>query len=145
MKEKVIMTKMLKHYEGIEGLKVDALCQLQLRSERIVIIPFTAKQFDIDLRNLSNIAIISEQELVEKEKSVVLRGAIGSLFFGGGGLILGGLAGLRNKKVIKKVDYLIINYKDNEEEKVMSFVVKKGLLTSSFIDKVRKQIDSIEK
>lgn len=135
---------MVKHFEGIEGLKVEGLCQLQLRSERIVIIPFTSKQFDIDLRNITNVAIISEQDLVEKEKSVILRGAIGSLLFGGGGLILGGLSGLRNKKVIKKTDYLIINYKVSEEEQVLSFVVKKGLLTSTFIDKIKKQIDNIE-
>ena len=65
---------------------------------------------------------LTEKEIIEKQKSVLGRAAIGGLFLGSLGSIIGGASGIGTKKEVNNTRYVIINYKssqDPEEIKVL--------------------------
>ena len=95
----------------------------------------------IDLKDITNVAIISDTELIEKDKSVIGRGVVGSVLFGGAGLILGGLSGLNKKQVQQNIDYLIINYKSNGEDKVVNVYANEGVFDKGFMKGLNYAVD----
>ena len=80
--------------------------------------------FKVKLENVLDITVSTEKEIIEMNKSVVGRGAVG-MIFGPVGAILGGMSGIGTKKVVKKKDTLfVIAYKSKEGEiKNISFKV----------------------
>ena len=126
MKEKVFYERNVKHYEGL-GLKESTNCIIRLSNYSLQLCDIKKRPIlVIDLKDISNVAVISDTELIEKDKSVIGRGVIGSVLFGGAGLILGGLSGLSKKQVQQNIDYLIINYKSNGEDKVVNVYANEG-------------------
>lgn len=141
MKEKVFYSKLVNHYEGL-GIREGANCIIKLTNYELKLCDVKNRPIkNISLKNISNVAIISDKELIEKDKSVIGRGIVGNVLFGGAGLILGGLSGLQKKQVTQNIDYLVINYKENEEEKVINVYANEGIIDSGFIKGLNYAID----
>lgn len=145
MKDKVLFVKDLKHYEGLE-LKEDMNCKFILTNFRIRICDIKNRELkSIDLKDIVNVGIISDKELIEKDRNVIARGVVGNVLFGGAGLILGGLSGLQTKKKEQIVDYLIINYKENGEDKVINLYAKEFVLNDMVMKKLNYAIEMSKK
>lgn len=141
MKEKVFYSKQVKHYEGL-GIKQGANCIVKLTNYELQLCDIKSRPIlKISLKDISNVAIISDKEIIEKDKSVIGRGIVGNVLFGGAGLILGGLSGLQKKQVEQDIDYLIINYKSNGEDKVVNVYANAGVIDKSFMKALNYAID----
>lgn len=141
MKEKVFYEKSIKHYEGL-GIKEGANCIIRLTNYSLQLCDIKKRPIlNISLKDISNVAIISDTELIEKDKSVIARGVVGSVLFGGAGLILGGLSGLKKKQIEQNIDYLIINYKDNGEDKVVNVYANEGVFDKGFMKGLNYAMD----
>lgn len=141
MKEKIFYEKSIKHYEGL-GIKEGANCIIKLSNYSLQLCDIKKRPIlVIDLKDISNVAIISDKELIEKDKSVIGRGAVGSVLFGGVGLVLGGLSGLNKKQVEQNIDYLIINYKSNGEDKVVNVYANEGVFDKGFMKGLNYAVD----
>ncbi len=141
MKEKVFYSKEVKHYEGL-GIRDGASCIVKLTNYELQLCDIKNRPIlKISLKDISNVAIISDKEIIEKDKSVIGRGVVGSVLFGGAGLILGGLSGLNKKQVVQNVDYLIINYKEDGEDKVVNVYANEGVLDKSFMKGLNYAVD----
>ena len=145
MKEKVYYTLNVKHYEGL-NIKESANCLLKLTNYELQLCDIKKRQIkNIALNDIINVAILSDKELIEKDKSVIARGIVGNVLFGGIGLILGGLSGIGKKQVGQNIDYLIINYKENGEDKVINVYANSGILSNGFMKGLNYAIDSSKK
>lgn len=141
MKEKVFYNKQVKHYEGL-SIKQGANCIVKLTNYELQLCDIKSRPIlKISLKDISNVAIISDKEIIEKDKSVIGRGIVGNVLFGGAGLILGGLSGLQKKQVEQNIDYLIINYKSNGEDKVVNVYANEGVIDKSFMKALNYAID----
>lgn len=141
MKEKVFYSLNVNHYEGL-GLKQGANCILKLTNYELQLCDIKRRPLkQISLKDIVNVGIVSDKELIEKDKSVIARGIVGNVLFGGAGLILGGLSGIGTKKVNQDIDYLIINYKENNEDKVINIYAKSGILSNGFMKGLNNAID----
>ena len=141
MKEKVFYNKQVKHYEGL-GIRQGANCIVKLTNYELQLCDIKSRPIvKISLKDISNVAIISDKEIIEKDKSVIGRGIVGNVLFGGAGLILGGLSGLQKKQVEQNIDYLIINYKENGEDKVINVYANAGVIDKSFMKALNYAID----
>lgn len=141
MKEKVFYNKQVKHYEGL-GIKQGANCIVKLTNYELQLCDIKIRPIiKISLKDISNVAIISDKEIIEKDKSVIGRGIVGNVLFGGAGLILGGLSGLQKKQVEQNIDYLIINYKSNGENKVVNVYANEGVIDNGFMKGLNYAVD----
>ena len=141
MREKIFYEKSVKHYEGLR-IKEGANCIIRLSNYSLQLCDIKKRpMLVIDLKDISNVAIISDKELIEKDKSVIGRGVVGSVLFGGVGLVLGGLSGLNKKQVEQNIDYLIINYKSNGEDKVVNVYANEGVFDKGFMKGLNYAID----
>ena len=141
MKEKIFYSKQVKHYEGL-GIKQGANCIVKLSNYELKLCDIKGRPIiGISLKDISNVAIISDKEVIEKDKSVIGRGIVGNVLFGGAGLILGGLSGLQKKQVAQNIDYLIINYKSNGEDKVINVYANEGVIDNGFMKGLNYAVD----
>jgi hypothetical protein len=100
------------HVEGL-GLAVEAPCEIYRFNDRILI-DAQSHKFEIRYDKLRAAVVKSEQELIEKGKSVVGRAVLGTLLVPGLGTIVGGMSGIGNKKKKGKTHhYLIFNFIDS--------------------------------
>lgn len=65
---------------------------------------------EIPYERIIRYGAVTRRQVIEIEKSVIGRAAIGGLLLGNVGAIVGGMSGIGNKKQIKDRNYLIINY-----------------------------------
>ena len=132
--DKIDMT----HITGIDNIQKTQDCKIILYAEKINIYFTKNMEFNVKSENIKGMSIILAKDLLEKKKSPVLRGIVGNVIAGPGGLILGGMSGLN--KGSKSEYVLIINYiSKNEEEKSLVFEIKYGkVLAENFIKKFEK-------
>jgi hypothetical protein len=94
---------------------------------------FLMKQLhSIHTSQLINISENSEVELVQQDKSVVGRAAVGALLFGPFGAIVGGLSGLNAAKSSNK-NMLVISFWDTETREPNSIVIRSGQPLAEFV------------
>ena len=83
---------------------------------------------------------LTEKEIIEKQKSVLGRAAIGGLFLGSLGSIIGGVSGVGTKQETNDRSYVVINYKssqDTNEIKALSLeIVGATMHLGAFLDKL---------
>ncbi len=129
--DKIDMT----HIAGIDNIQKTQDCKVILYADKINIYFTKNMEFNVKSENIKGMSIILAKDLLEKKKSPVLRGIVGNVIAGPGGLILGGMSGLN--KGSKSEYVLIINYlSKNEEEKSLVFGIKYGkVLAENFIKK----------
>ncbi|MGE5456343.1 MAG: hypothetical protein ACM3O4_04505 [Ignavibacteriales bacterium] len=137
-KEKTYDKLDMTHIAGIDNIQKTQDCKIILYSDKINIFFNKNMEFNIKSENIKGMSIILAKDLLEKKKSPVLRGVVGNMIAGSGGLILGGMSGLNKGKKSEWV--LIINYvSKNSEEKSLVFGIKYNkLLAENFIKKFEK-------
>jgi hypothetical protein len=84
---------------------------------------FRSQVLSIHVSQLINISEISEAELIQHNKSVVGRAAVGALLCGPFGAVVGGLSGLNNTKYTNK-NILIISFWSIETRSQKSIFVR---------------------
>lgn len=142
-KEKVIKEKRydrldMTHIDGLDNIQKKQDCKVDLYADRVNIIVTKDMQYNIKNESIKGMSIVLAKDLLDKNKSSVLRGAVGSMLAGPGGLILGGMSGMKTGK--KSVYVLIVNYisKSNEEKSIMFAPKYNKVLTENFIKKFEK-------
>lgn len=87
-----------------------------------------------------NYETYTDKEIIEKQKSVLGRAAIGGLFLGSLGSIIGGVSGVGTKQETNDRSYVVINYKssqDTNEIKALSLeIVGATMHLGAFLDKL---------
>ena len=104
------------------------------KENKIVLQKNRKEQYDIPIEDITNIEYVDNSKVVEKQKSVIIRAFIGSIF-NSVGAIVGGMSGIGTKKKIKSSWLLII------ETKEYMFVFedkKKKSCTELFVRHVKK-------
>lgn len=73
--------------------------------------------FEIPFTRLCSVKTYSEQEIIEKQKSVLKRALVGGVMLGGVGAVVGGLSGVGNKQKSKERYYIGIEYTETDGTK----------------------------
>lgn len=132
------------HIEGISYLREDQYCKLYVDSEKLTIVADSNKQFNILLEQIVNVGILTKKEVEMKNKSVVGRSMVGSVFGLG---LLGAMSGIGQKAKKKNKFFLVINYKSkgSEEVKILSFgLFTKGIIENRFEKVLKSKIQDID-
>ncbi|MGR6544848.1 hypothetical protein [Paenibacillus tundrae] len=135
--------------EGLFAVHVDGLglgsveCKIIRFDDRILIDANTHK-FEIPLERVRAAVALTEQEIIQKNKSVVGRALIGTLIVPGLGTIVGGMSGVGTKqKKGKNNHYLILNYLDSNGQLVaVSFQDQVRFIMNKFCKNVNNSIPS---
>lgn len=113
-KDKPLLLQVL---EGLPGAAKFALCEIKFEDEALKIVLLKnvfqktpVNTYSISLNKLITVDIVTEENIKEKEKSVVGRGIAGATLFGPVGAILGGLSGTGTKKKKTKTSVFVISY-----------------------------------
>lgn len=95
----------------------------------------------LSLDKIVNADVIREKDIIEKQKSVAGRAAVGGLILGPLGAIVGGMSGIGSKKKTKVKYYMVINYKKDGEIKVLSFEIIDGsLYWDKILDAIKERV-----
>ena len=136
MKEKDILKINVSHYEGLD-IREEANCILKITNYHLKYCDIRGQVIkEISLKDIINVGVINDKHLKEKNKSVIGRGIAGGLLFGGVGLVLGGLSGTGTKQIKEDVQYIVVNYNENNENKVISVYVNGAFSGTSFVKKL---------
>jgi hypothetical protein len=141
----------------IDGLPLkDPKAQIELSFEDVSFVivekgfsrfkSIAASTFKIPLKNILDTILTTEDELLEKSKSVIGRGVAGGLLFGPAGLLLGGLSGIGKKRTSKKTYLYIVSYVSADDEQIKNITFAMPLLmlgvTRKFDNLLKKKLDS---
>lgn len=133
--------------DGLEGFSQGLAVNITTddNENKLVIKSVVVKKPEVNLKyeQITGINVTSEEEILEKSKSVTGRAVVGGVLLGPLGAIIGGMSGIGDKKKEKTRYYLIINYKSKDDEiKVLSFEVTNSLgAWDKFIEHVRNKIN----
>lgn len=113
------------HLLGIPGLEPKRIVRLFFSDDRLII--RSGKQtFELNYDKVTAIKAARKTDLIQKNKSVIGRGVVGGLAFGGIGAIVGALSAVGGKKATKG-NILIVYYKADgqDEPQPMAFDLRK--------------------
>lgn len=99
--------------DGIKSINANMPVRLTLQKDgklRIEQRVLKNKPVYLAYSQITNAGLITEEEIIEKSKSVVGRAAVGGLFLGPLGAIVGGMSGTGKKTKTKSETYFVINY-----------------------------------
>lgn len=134
----------MKFVDGINAYKSGDIVTLDIdeKNNEIIIKGFinrNAPVIHLPLNKLTHVSLETEQEIIEKNKSVVGRAAVGTLIAGPLGAIVGGMSGIGTKKKKgKEKAILTIGYTEGE----LVFIEDKNITITNFYNKLRKYIPS---
>nr|DAK37683.1 MAG TPA: hypothetical protein [Caudoviricetes sp.] len=137
----------LKMVEGITGLNNKPVqVSLDDKLETLVIKERLGKiKAGLSYEKIINANVITEKEIIEKNKSVIGRAIVGGVLIGGLGAVVGAMSGLSKKQKAEKHYYMVINYKMEEEIKTLSFeIVGASLHWDIFLKELRKRINTVD-
>lgn len=125
----------------VDGLPLQpgVKCDLFLLEEKLLI-ENESQKFEIKNQNIRVATVKSEQEILEKSKSVVGRAVVGGVLLGPLGAIVGGMTGVGNKrKKGKKSHFFILNYLDSKGEmQSVTFMDDMAITLSVFAGQLNK-------
>lgn len=113
------------HLLGIPGLEPKKIVRLFFADDRLII--RSGKQtFELNYDKVTAIKAARKTDLIQKNKSVIGRGVVGGVAFGGVGAIVGALSAVGGKKATKG-NLLIVYYKPDgqDEPQPMAFDLRK--------------------
>jgi len=96
----------LDHLGGIPGVKQGEQVIIYFYPDKFTI---NEKQI-IPLIRITNVKVLEESKISEKQKSVLKRAIAGGILFGGVGAVIGGMSGIGTKQKELKVYLLSIDY-----------------------------------
>ncbi len=139
------------HRSGVPGINENWPCELIIRpdDDRLEIRPRMSKKDSVylPLNKVIQAGVVTEQEIIEKSKSVVGRAVLGGLILGPVGAIVGGTSGVGKKE--KKVThaYFIINYQPDpqvDDIKVLTFDITGALYLNQFTELLQDRAEIVE-
>jgi len=130
-KDKKIETT-VQYVDGITGVSKNAPCRATLEEDFIIVDEVTLslkgmkpiKTFKIPNESIISVEIVNEENIKEKNKSVVGRGVAGGVIFGPIGIMLGGLSGVGTKQEKEKIELLCISYVSSTDNEIKTIVLK---------------------
>lgn len=137
--------------DGLEGFTKGLIVNITAddNNDRLIIKGKFSNIQEVNLKyeQITGITCTTEKEIIDKNKSVVGRAAIGGVLLGPLGAIVGGMSGVGNKQQKKTRYYMIINYKSRDgETKILSFEIIETLGSwSKLISHVRSKINIVSK
>lgn len=91
---------------------------------------------------IKGVKALTKQEIIHENKSVVGRAAIGGVLLGPLGAIIGGMSGVGNKTSSQSTRYIVLNYKNRDDElKILSFEVVGFSIWPKFVKELENKID----
>lgn len=131
-KEGKLLSLKYKYICGIPNLMDGEIIRLSSDEEKIKIENLQFQQkYLIPKDKVISKSITSSNMLTEKQKSVIGRSIVGFALGGGVGAIVGGVSGVGTKQTTELVNFLVINYKDednNEQEAMFALLDKTHLM-----------------
>lgn len=98
----------LTYIGGVPLLKEGTECFIGEKEDQLII----NTTHILSLSQIRRLQVLTEEQLVEKEKSVIKRAVVGGLLLGPVAAIVGGISGVGTKKTKDKQNFLSIDYKD---------------------------------
>lgn len=136
---------------GIDSITKNTPIRITLLEDELVIKQRFFKKETVHLKysKITNVGIVNEKDIQEKDKSVLGRAVAGGLVLGPLGAVIGGVSGIGKKEKKKTKIYYIINYKssDDGEIKALSFSLSGAMNIGKFTEelkvraKIKKQIN----
>jgi hypothetical protein len=132
----------MKFVDGINSYKSGDIVSIDIddSANEIVIKGFLNRKAPIVHLPISKVTYVSldtEQEEIEKNKSVVGRAVAGSLIAGPLGAVIGGMSGIGTKKKKGKERVILtIGYTDGE----LVFIENKDITITNFYERLRKRL-----
>ncbi|MBD3107907.1 hypothetical protein IEO70_05970 [Bacillus sp. AGMB 02131] len=138
----------LKLVDGIP-LPIDAMIKLEADDDQEKIrftVPFMKKEpVTLAYDQITDIEAFTEEQIKEKDKSVVGRAVVGGLLIGPLGAIVGGISGIGSKKKKKSKLFVVINYISKDgETKSISFEDTRMYFTNQFISHIKSKIQKAD-
>lgn len=111
---------------GIDAIPPNMLVLLTLQNNGKLEIKqrfFKKEPFYLDYARITNAGMVTEKEILENDKSVIGRAAVGGLLLGPLGAVVGGMSGVGKKQKTQIRSYFVINYlgSNTSEPKVLTF------------------------
>lgn len=99
-------------------------------------------EVNLKFEQITGVNVVSEKEILEKNKSTIGRSAIGGVLLGPLGAIVGGMSGIGTKQDSNTHYYMVVNYRSIEKEiKVLSFKLTGFSNWKSFINELKARIN----
>lgn len=117
------------YLEGLPNLIPKTFCGVFMNNATADILHIqplsnASQLINLPVDKIVNIGIVSEAEIIQRNKNVIGRSVAGGLLFGSVGAIVGGLSGTQTAKEIVPHHFLIINYMNKDGTvQVLSFEV----------------------
>lgn len=130
------------HLQGLPNTKI-MNCRLKHSDGYLVINTMTGgifkpknvdKVYKISIDKIISLDILTQKNIVEKNKSVIGRGIVGGAILGPAGMILGGLSGTVKKQHTKIKFVLNLAYYGDSEDDIKVIVFNADTETSSTIE-----------
>lgn len=140
-KTKILKLKNIKHIEGISSLREEENCTLNVNDEELTVIS-NIGNFNISLDRIVNAGIMSKKEMDTKNKNVFARSLVGGMVGLGA---LGAISGIGQKVKNYYNYFLVIIYKDKNNEEMKSIVFGLGKYDSwgqLFVNKLTKRLSN---
>lgn len=139
------------HIDGIKNFppNIAVVVAQEDRQNRLSIAMRISKKPPVYLNyeQITSVAVITEKEILEKDKSVIGRAVIGGVLLGSLGAIVGSISGVGTKKYTVRKFFFVVNYRPSnnpKEIKVLSFeIVGASLHWDSFVRELKKKIPSL--
>lgn len=109
-----------KHLIGIQSLKPKDVVYLFFADEQLVM-KAGKNTFNLNYEKLTAVEAVHKTDLVTKKKSVIGRGVVGGLAFGGVGAVVGALSAVGGEKAVKG-DLLVLYYTPNDKNETKAIV-----------------------
>ena len=109
-----------KHLIGIQGLKPKDVVYLFFADEQLIM-KAGKNTFNLNYEKLMAVEAVHKTDLVTKKKSVIGRGVVGGLAFGGVGAVVGALSAVGGEKAVKG-DLLVLRYTSNDKNETKTIV-----------------------
>jgi len=128
----------MKFVDGINAYKTGEMVTLDIdkKANEVIIKSYMRKApaVHLPISKITHISLDTEQEIIEKNKSVVGRAAIGTLLAGPVGALIGGMSGIGTKKKNKEKVILTIEYTDG----TLVFMEEKSISVTDFYNRLRE-------
>ncbi len=111
------------HISGLSEIPENTPVTIKVTNNTLVIQDLQNKNCENIVKSeILDLKILSEQEITEREKSVIARAIVGGIVFGIVGAVVGGMTGLGTKKETQIKNFVKIQLKNDKEVFLVPFM-----------------------